>query len=588
LRPRPPLGPGSDFYLVSFLATALVAAGLIWLTGQLAGLSAFGRWPPVPLAAAIGITVRVPHHLGDPRQAWPAAVIHDLPGRIWFYGWGAGVATVTSFLTALLLSRHAGAPGRRRTGARWARGSDLKDLVVRPGRRRGRLVLGRAGAGRRTVATEARHSVLVVGPTQSGKTTGLAIPALLEWEGPVIATSVKDDLASHTIGWRSRRGSVCVFDPTRSSGLRTVSRWSPLSICTGWSEAQKMAGWLVDSTPGRRGMADAAFWYATAAKQLAPLLLAAELGGYDLGDVVRWTNGEEFDEPMRVLDISGAAEAASALAACAGRDERIRSSVATTLETVLSPFEDPVVAASTSRSDFEPGLILDNAGTLYLCGPSHEQHRVQGLFSALVSAVVAAAVRRVSESGHALDPPLLVVLDEAANIAPIRDLDTLASTAAGMGIQLVTVCQDLAQLAARYDHERARTIANNHRAKILLSGVSDLVTLDLISGLAGEQAVREESNTLDFSDGRRTRSVSTTLRRLAPTDELRRTPPGRGVLVYGHLPPARIHLRPWYADRTLRRRAQVLEAESALPAAYPRGWRARLGATRGGSPGIFG
>ena len=62
-----------------------------------------------------------------------------------------------------------------------------------------------------------------------------------------------------------------------------------------------------------------------------------------------------------------------------------------------------------------------------------------------------------------------------------------------MGVQLVTICQDLAQLSSRYGPERARTIVNNHRAKLLLSGVSDLATLDLLSGLAGETAVREET-----------------------------------------------------------------------------------------------
>jgi type IV secretion system protein VirD4 len=172
-----------------------------------------------------------------------------------------------------------------------------------------------------------------------------------------------------------------------------------------------------------------------------------------------------------------------------------------------------------------------------------------------VSAVVAQAIGVVNESGRRLDPPLLLVLDEAANIAPVRDLDTLASTGAGLGIQIVTVCQDLAQLATRYGSERSRTIANNHRAKVLLSGVSDMSTLDLISGLAGEQALREETMTHDLRDGRRTRSSSTVFRRLAPADELRRIPPGDGVLVYGHLPPVRLRLRPWFQDRAMTRRA---------------------------------
>ena len=596
---RRPAAPatGADPVIAAVAGLLCGLAAWLWLTGQLAAWSVTGRWPHLGLAGLFEVIRRLPGVPGDPGRAWP-------PGNGWrraapllFYAWGA--AAPAALAAAGLAARRlfparpgdgpggSGRGGARGRGGGWARTADLRPLLVRRAGRAGRLVVGRvatrraAPRRRRLVATETRHSLLVLGPTQSGKTSGLAIPALLEWRGPVVATSVKDDLACHTLAWRSGLGPCAVFDPTQGSGLGPLARWSPLSACRSWSDAQRMAGWLVESAPGRKGMADAAFWYSMAAKQLAPLLLAAERSGMGVAEAVRWTNAGQFDEPVRLLELAAETDAALALTACAERDERIRSSVATTLETVLAPFEDPVVAASTSGCDIDLAALLREEGTLYLCGPSHEQHRVQGLFASLVSAVVAEAVRSVSAGGRPLDPPLLVVLDEAANIAPIRDLDTLASTGAGLGIQLVTVCQDLAQLAGRYDPERARTIANNHRAKILLSGVSDLGTLDLISGLAGEQAIREESTTEDLSDGRRTRSSSTVLRRLAPTDELRRTPPGEGVLIYGHLPPVRVRLRPWYRDRALRRRAGA----QAPPA---RSFRARLGATRGGSPGILG
>ena len=572
------------------MATAAAGAGWFWLVSGLSGWATAGRWPSLRLHQ-LGPAIRhLPSHLADPAGAWTTvgrATVEPLRGGLFY------VLTVATLAAGALTIRRLLPAGRGRpTPARWARGTDLRALTVRRPGRGGRVVIGRAASGRRLVATEARHSLLVIGPTQSGKTTGLAIPAMLEWPGPIVATSVKDDLAVATLPWRSLLGPVAVFDPTLSSGLTVApavgvglpgprSRWSPLSACESWSAAQKMAAWLVESTPGRRGMADAAFWYTSAGKQLAPLLLAAHRGGMTMSEVVRWTNTEDFNEPLRLLQLSGDDQAATSLGACAARDERIRSSIGTTLETVLAPFEDPSVGVSTSTTDVDLAGLLAARGTLYLCGPTHEQHRVQGLFSALVSTVISTAISITAETGRALDPPLLLVLDEAANIAPIRDLDTLASTGAGLGVQLVTVCQDLAQLAARYDHERARTIANNHRAKLLLSGVSDIGTLDLLSGLAGEQAVREESTTHDLGrGGARSRSVSTTWRRLAPTDELRRVRPGEGVLVYGHLPPVRIRLRPWYRVRALRRRAD--------PAYGSVGLRARLGATRGGSPGIFG
>jgi type IV secretory pathway TraG/TraD family ATPase VirD4 len=523
-----------------------------WLTSLLTAWSATGRWSRLPASGLGAALMAARRHPGEPMAGWPVSAAHGSGTR--FYLWAMALAGAAAILSRLV------AP-RRRSANHWARSPDLRDLRVRRPGAKGRLILGRV-TGRRAgsshlLATESRHSVLVIGPTQSGKTSGLAIPAILEWKGPIVATSVKDDLAAHTWPYRARLGPCAVFDPTGATGLSDAptARWSPVEASDTWSRAQQVASWLVESTPGRTGMADAAFWYTTAAKQLAPLLLAAQRAGMAIADVVRWTNSDNFDEPGLLLRASGDDDAAMALAASAARDDRIRSSVTTTLETVLAPFEDPVVAASTMASDIDLHRLITGQGTLYLCGPAHEQSRVQGLYATLVSAIVAEAVRVAAETRAALDPPLLLVLDEAANIAPIRDLDTLASTGAGLGIQLVTVCQDLAQLGNRYGPERSRTIANNHRAKLLLSGVSDLSTLDLISGLAGEHAVEEASMTHDLSAGGRSRSTTTVLRRLAPTDELRRIGPGEGVLVYGHLPPARVRLRPWYRDRRLRKRA---------------------------------
>lgn len=559
---------------VVFAVSGSVVAVVVWnwVSAQLAWFVATGHHLHRSVAESLPALIALRRHGADPAKAW-VAVSGTRPRPVVYYGSASfvivlAVVTAIAGRTVVTKSRaRAGSVGRnsRQQAARWATLTDSRQLRV--GRRdvQRRLVLGRlCGFGfKRLIATEARHSVLVLGPTQSGKTSSLAIPALLEWDGPALATSVKDDLARQTARWRSARGHVWIFDPTGGSGLGPLSRWSPLALCDGWTGAQRTASWLVDATPARTGMADAAFWYAAAAKQLAPLLLAANCGGWSMAEIVRWTNTSDFSEPGQLLRMAGQDEAAVALLACESRDDRIRSSVATTLETVLAPFEDPTVAHWTSSGDFGPEDLLESKSTVYVCGPSHEQNRVQGVFSALVSSVVAAAVERVANTGRPLDPPLLVVLDEAANIAPVRDLDTVASTCAGLGIQLVTVCQDLGQLSGRYGNERARTIVNNHRAKLLLSGVSDLPTLDLLSGLAGEEAVREESYSLDQSDGRRTRSSAVAFRRLLPSDRLRRVPPGEGVLIYGHLAPIRLRLRPWFEDRVLRNR---VEEQAVQPA----------------------
>jgi type IV secretion system protein VirD4 len=447
---------------------------------------------------------------------------------------------------------------RRRTaaspGARWARRADLGRLAV-PGPVPGRLVLGRAG--RRLVAAEARHSVLVMGPTQSQKTSGFAIPALLEWRGPVVAASVKTDLVERTVSWRRSQGRVWVYDPSGCTGVRS-SPWSPLVAAGTWEGARRLAHALTDAArPAAGSLADVDFWYGAAAKLLAPLLLAAALSGRTMADVVRWLDEQDQVEVADALFAAGpdATVALRAAKATWGRDDRQRSAVYATAEMVVEAFVGLPDTPPGPDGPIDPAALIDAHHTLYLCAPTHEQRRLRPLFCALTTAVLDTAFARSARSGEALDPPLLVVLDESAHIAPLAELDTLAATAASHGVQLVTVWQDLAQLNARYG-ARTGTVVNNHRVKVFLSGIADPVTLEHASALIGDTEHRQRTVTLDGRGGR-SRTEAPIVRRLAPPDALRRMRPGSAVVVSGHLPPIRLRLRPWWREPELRRRAHV-------------------------------
>ena len=145
---------------------------------------------------------------------------------------GAALAVVTTAAVLALGANRPGRPSRRRAapapGARWARSRDLRPLRAKG---RGHLRLGALSApGRRRliVRTERAQSLAVVGPTQSGKTSSLAVPAILEWEGPVLAASVKTDLLADTERWRRGLGTVWCFDPAGATGRRSAP-WSPLT-----------------------------------------------------------------------------------------------------------------------------------------------------------------------------------------------------------------------------------------------------------------------------------------------------------------------------------------------------------------------
>jgi type IV secretion system protein VirD4 len=405
-----------------------------------------------------------------------------------------------------LLDRHireGGAAKQHKVqGARWASKRDLRSLHVKAPQP-GRLILGRQG--RRLVAAEERASAIVIGPsTISLKTTGFTIPATLEWQGPVVVTSVKSDLLLATIKRRRSLGKTMVFDPTGVTGIESVKA-TPLSGCGSWRGAMRVAHRLASSARmgGSSGLEDADFWYAAAEKLLAPLLFAAAASGGEMANVIRWLNdGAEAEEEMteRLVE-SRSEDALSAWRANWNREERQRSSIYTTAETILGAFADPRILDASSRAEYTPAELLDGrSNTLYLCAPAHEQERLRALFAAMISELVALVYESSAQTGKPIDPPLLIVLDEAANTAPTPDLDVIASTGAGQGIQLITVFQDLAQIESRYG-KRAPTIINNHRAKVFAAGISDPQTLTYIRQVTGDGEFRPAKR-----DGRGERS----------------------------------------------------------------------------------
>ncbi len=569
-RVEPPKPQGSQSAVDSLLwlavGTALVATVLVWLVGQVAAVL-FGahHWLPVSLAEAAKVPFHLAKHPGDPRQAWPASVRGMLPGPIGMYTALVLVLAVPAALAGALLGRRLRWDRRlREHGTQWASRWRLRRLIVltpRPGR----ITLGRRGGwfGRLLLAVESCHSVLCFGPAGSFKTAGLVIPAVLEWDGPVITTSIKPDVLRATLRRRLAMGEVWVYDPLGLSGV-PGAQWTPLAHCGTYTQARKVARTLAEAADvsGLREQ-DANYWTLLGAKLLGVLLYAAARSDRTMSDVARWVDIQEQDEVTQALEDAGDPMALDAWSACTARPDNTLGSVYGTAETLLDVFADPVIAASADGCDLDVDALLHGPNTLYLYAPANEQTRLRPLFELLVSTIITRAEELAAHHHNGmLSPRLLVCLDEAGNCAALAKLPELATTARGQGIQLLTVWHDLGQLQHRYGR-RATTVLNGHRAKLFLSGQADVDSLELASKLIGDQAVTHTSHTA-AADGRSSSTASVSWRRMVPLEVLRQLRPREGVLLYGHLPPARVRLRAWFRNPRLRRLA--LRAAPAYPA----------------------
>lgn len=517
------------------------------LASALAGLLGTGRPIWIPPSDAGTLLARLLSHLSDPSLAWPVAARRELPGarELQAVLLLSLLAVAASFLLVWRLTRSLRDTETRKRSAKWATTADLAELRIgRP--QPGRITLGYHR--RSLIAAEERASVMVVGPTQSGKTTGLVVPAMSEWDGPVLATSIKTDVLVQTLAARSELGEARVFDPTRATSLGHAV-WSPLSASTTWTGARRTAAALLgvgDHSSARS--ADDAFWRPAGARYLASLLFAAtKAAELTMADVLHWIATSDFDEPTKLLDgatDSGTAAAADAIQSVKGADHRFASSLLQTIATALDPWQEPQVAGATmGESRISADWLLGAANTLYVVAPANEQRRLSGLFAALVSHIVAGAYERSAKTGRPINPALLLALDEVCNIAPLPNLDEIASTGPGQGVHLLCVLQNISQSYDRWGRDRAETIIANHRARLFCSGIGDRATLDYLRGTLGEEEIARISTQQRGISVPGARTHSTEHRPLATPHRIRQADRASSLLVYGRLAPAWITLR---------------------------------------------
>lgn len=441
-------------------------------------------------------------------------------------------------------------------------------------------------AGRRGwVCEKPEGSVLVLGPPRSGKTACIMIPNVLGAYGPVVSTSTKQDVLLATVSARRSVGTCWSFDPSGSTPPveGTVPlRWSPADACHEWDDAVAMADLMVRTARMQARGDDMSFWNERANTLLAPLLHAAAISGGGMRAVLDSIQRRDPGDAFAVLEARGADRAVAALADVEGAHERERSGNYSTLSAVLGAYRSSGALANATDVNFDPGSFVDGADTVYICAPSHRQAMVAPIVVGLIKVLQRATIARFA--AHELSchermpaaqfaaagagaparprrrPPVLMALDELANIAPLWDLDSMVADGGSQGLSILACLQDMSQARARWG-PAAEGFFTVFGTKVLLAGIGDQRTLQLVSALSGEADVRVRSTTRALprplglgSLGRRPASVTSSTRRqsVLPVDEVARGRPGMALVIAQMAKPEWARLTPWYSSEPWR------------------------------------
>ncbi|GAA2260721.1 type IV secretory system conjugative DNA transfer family protein [Streptomyces atrovirens] len=491
-----------DGLLISILAFLIGVTAVVWTATGLAGLFAHGHWPSGVTFTRAPVAVR--HLVADPQNlpaAWPDTPEADLSGYGLFWGLLIGQLMILAVLTVFTVgtvARWRAVRARRRTGRatrapqRRPEPEHLPEQEAQPTPRQLHEVPTPRGPEQETPAPEPAQTPaprqspapreaasaslsederaggwetprtegtgLLYGPPDARHTT--AAQAVRDAEGPALVLTSNPTLWHDTKDARAKLGPTHLYDPTHLCDTPARLHWSPTTGCEDRRTATaRAAALLAPVRPTSRldqAVGD------TAETLLRSYVHAAAVDGRTVRHVHRWSQGLQVHDAVRILRTNPKAAPGAAgeleAALTAHPERRDMAQQLTTRALAALSTVNVREACTPNRTD---ALALDSfvheGGTLYVVGESIEDPRTSPgampLLTALASHVVEHG-RRMAErsSSGRLDPPLTLVLDDVAAVAPLPQLPDLLATGVDHGMPTLALLRSREQARSRWPH----------------------------------------------------------------------------------------------------------------------------------------
>ncbi|WP_207400777.1 type IV secretory system conjugative DNA transfer family protein [Actinomadura roseirufa] len=396
-----------------------------------------------------------------------------------------------------------------------------------------------------TVFASFEDTVVAFMAPRSGKTTTQSIPHVLSAPGAVIATSNKADLWSAIATVRAERtgGKVWLFDPQHITYQPQAWWWNPLAGLNTVEDAHRLAGHFVLTVDDGQKKD---LWGPAAQDLLCALFLAAATSGRSLHHVAQWLDEPAVPTPIELLQQAGFQLMASSLKGTQNGAVETRDGIYQTARTAAKALRDQEILAWVTPHDdlpvFDPAAFAGSRDTLYLLSKSLSA--AAPLIAALTDTTMRAAERRAEQAGGRLDPPLVVALDEAANICRIADLPQLYSHLGSRGIIPVTILQSYEQGVTVWGEPGMAALWGAATRKLIGAGIDSPRLVRDLATLIGQHDVPIRSIT--YADGRASEQISLRRQEILEAADIRALPTGTALLLATGTKPALLRLCPWY------------------------------------------
>lgn len=457
-------------------------------------------------------------------------------------------------------SKHMGQPAETRVLREPARRQEAQVLHpqaaerIGPGQLIGSMV-GQPG----TLFQGWRDLAVHVWGTGRGKTSSMVIPHLAAAPGPAALTGNKVDGVPETIAARQDVGQIWLFDPQRiyRDSDEPAFVFNPLTDVRTLTDAKQLAAIFEASTkdPDSRG-GDAQF-DTQGRNLLAAFLLAAALDGRPLSEVFEWLVDEQGrgEEPRAILEQRRQKGPARLIRGVMGQPVKTAGGVYATAQRMAECLQDDDLLAWTEPRPgtpvFSPAAFVQSTDTLILLSQEGEGS-AGAILTALIKAVCTSGERLARRNRGRMPVPMVMELDECANIVRWPELPRVYSYYGSLGIQLSAYFQSRAQAVGVFGEHGWRALWNGASVRSYGGGSDDVPWLKELSAVIGE---RDEVIT-NTSRARGSTTYSTTTRKVPvlPVEDLAALPEWRAVVFSSKARPVQVAVTPWFQHPTLQPR----------------------------------
>lgn len=405
--------------------------------------------------------------------------------------------------------------------------------------------------------------VLVFAPSGSGKTSSIAMPNLFHYPYSMVCNDLKLTLFKTTSGFREQiLGHKCYcWSLTNAEGF--THRYNPMSFISKdkllrITDIQRTAHILIPDNNKEAGI-----WAKESRKlfkALALYLLDTPERPTSLGEMNRLIKQEQFDAWLHTLltetdcyDPEFYRNGFSYINA----HEETRTSILISFSGYLELFDDPIVDAATSASDFDIRTLRSEKTTIYIGYTDEDMERLSPILTLFWQQVISAMIKEVPDPIK--EPyPLLCLIDEFSSLGRIERLRRSLKLLREYRVRCVLMFQYISQTYERYSHDEAKAFTNI-KTKIAY-GCDDLSDAEYISKMLGTRTKKIVSRSIsNQANGgiNDSKNISYQAMPLMRPDEIMRLKPSQSLIIRSGSSPIKASQFIWYKESSMKNLPQL-------------------------------